>query len=175
MEEYFIKKNVNSGLAKFLAKNIPDQSTFLLVEYLLDNGIKQNILQYFLKKNLFLHPNCVEMTQYLIMMKDYSDFSIFYLYGCSKMKNVKLLFELVNIFSKTNISGKDVKSLIKNFIGKIEKKNLEKISFAPFLLEIQLHKIENINFSLMTKILHKTVDVLEKSSSLEQARMELGF
>jgi hypothetical protein len=65
--DYFIKSNkVNVGFARFLAKHLTydvtyNETSVKLVEQMIDNNVKQNIIEYFVRFKFNLHPNNFEI------------------------------------------------------------------------------------------------------------------
>jgi hypothetical protein len=167
MDEHFKNKNVSTSLCKFLCKNIQDEITFQIVDNLITHGIKQNVIQQFVLKKLYSHKMNIQIMNHLIQLVKYPNYSNLYLFGCVKMADVDLVFNLLGVFVQYKVN--DMKSLLKNFSVKIINKSIDKMKFVPMLLDMKLKKDPTQEFLVITKIVHKCVDILDKSETLDDA------
>ena len=62
VEEYFQGKNLSNNFIRFLAKNINNDSSFI-INKMLENNVKQNIIEYFVRFKFHLHEKSLEILQ----------------------------------------------------------------------------------------------------------------
>jgi hypothetical protein len=176
VEEYFQGKNLSNNFIRFLAKNIDTDSSFI-INKMLENHVKQNIIEYFVRFKFHLHEKSLEIVNHLIQMKQYNDISGIYLFACLKKINHIIAFELLSILVLTAISIGDIKSLMKNLSEKLKCKNEEKMMYLVHVFKYTLNYFNNtvLTFTEVTKQLHMIIDVLEKSNSLKEVYTALNF
>ena len=169
VEEYFQGKNLSNNFIRFLAKNINNDSSFI-INKMLENNVKQNIIEYFVRFKFHLHEKSLEIVNHLIQMKQYNEISGIYLFACLKKINHIIAFELLSILVLTTISTSDIKSLMKNLSEKLKGKNEEKMMYLVYVFKYTLNYNNNtvLTFTEVTRLLHMIIDVLEKSNSIEE-------
>jgi hypothetical protein len=64
---------------------------------------------------------------------------------------------------------------MKNLSEKLKGKNEEKMMYIPLFLKHVLEGETDITFSLVTKKMHRIIDILEKSCSFEEALVKLNL
>lgn len=157
MEEYLLKKRISKPLITFISKNITTQEQFNIIDFLIDNNITQYLIQDFIKKKLHMEQNGILIAQYLLQFKKKTEYAKLFLFGCAKIKNPVIVYELLEIcyFYKVN----DTKSLLKNLSVKV--KNVNSIEHLMVIVKSKLPELTEINFVTMTKLLHTSVDQLQ--------------
>lgn len=154
MEEYLLKKRISKPLITFISKNITSQDQFNIIDFLVDNNITQYIIQDFIKKKLHCEHNGILIAQYLTQFKKNTEYAKLFLFGCAKLKNPVVVYELLEIcfFYKVN----DTKSILKNLSVKV--KSTPSIEELPLLVKSRLPELNEVNFVTLTKLLHTSVD-----------------
>lgn len=157
MEEYLLKKRISKPLITFISKNITNQEQFNIIDFLINNNITQYLIQDFIKKKLHTEENGILIANYLLQFKKNVEYGKLYLFGCAKLKNPVIVYELLEIcfFYKVN----DTKSLLKNLSVKV--KNVNSIENLMFIVKSKLPELQEVNFFTMTKLLHTSVDQLQ--------------
>jgi hypothetical protein len=157
MEEYLLKKRISKPLITFISKNITTQEQFNIIDFLIDNNITQYLIQDFIKKKLHMEQNGILIAQYLLHFKKNTEYAKLFLFGCVKLKNPIVVYELLEIcyFYKVN----DTKSLLKNLSVKV--KNTNSIEHLMVIVKSKINELTEVNFITMTKLLHTSVDQLQ--------------
>lgn len=154
MEEYLLKKRISKPLIIFISKNVTTQDQFNIIDFLLDNNVTQYLIQDFIKKKLHEQSNGSLIAQYLLQFKKNTEYGKLYLFGCAKLKNPQVVYELLEICFFYKVQ--DVKSLLKNLSVKVKKTPI--IDDLLPLVKSKIPELMEVNFVTLTKLLHTTVD-----------------
>ena len=163
MEELFNSKKINVSLLNFLNKYIIDNYTYDMVNYMIEHNVKQHTIQFFFKKELHININRERIVINMCNL-DYHYHNL-YLFGCLKIQEPDIVFNIMKLLLNFNL---DIKSILKNLSVKLKNKDIEKMKYIPNYMDLWLNKGNIVNFTTITQILHKIVDILNKSNSLEE-------
>lgn len=163
MEELLNNKKMNDSLINFLKKYIIDSYTSEMIKYMIENNVKQHTIQFFFKKDFHIHNNRESIV--INMCKLNYNYHNLYLFGCLKIENPELVFNIIKLLVNYTI---DIKSILKNLSVKLKNKDTEKMRYISYYFELKLMNETDINFNTVTYILHNIVDILEKSKCIEE-------
>lgn len=161
MEEYLLKKGISRTLIIYISKNVTDQETFNVIDELINNNLTQYLIQEFIRKKLHLDVNRNIICEYLLRFKKKAEYGKLFMFGCVKIKNPHIVYKLLELFFYYKIT--DSKSLLKNLSDKI--KNIENMTYLPEMVQSRINELMEVNFITMTKLLHNSVDILEKNNN----------
>lgn len=87
---------------------------FQLVQY----KVKQNVIQYFFKNNIFLHSDLSNIIQALVQIKAYAVPSVFFLNSTKSSPHYITVFFLITTCIKHNIPTHIIKETVFSFLTK---------------------------------------------------------
>lgn len=143
-----------------------------IYNYFTSNLIKDNVIVYFFKKNLFLHENAKQIVEALTELRDYPVHSVFFLYSTTKSNNYIIMFFIIKACINFNIERNEVKVTLASFIDKTKGMQIDLIVLKDFLDIIGFYREKPcviINFMIDLYIANKlNIEVCNYICTLKQ-------